>query len=68
MHDALLGELITFISRNGLADQLLGEHRCEASGKCASCRPSKYTQGPWPCTTYKAAARAAGRRVPVVAG
>ena len=53
MHEALIGELSKFITRNGLVETLLAEHRCDPNGKCTCSTPSVCR--PWPCTTLKGA-------------
>lgn len=56
MHERLIGELSTFLARNGLVDTTLAEHRCTPWGQC-TCSTDNIKR-PWPCTTYKGATMA----------
>lgn len=56
MRERLIGELSTFLARNGLVDAMLADHRCDPWGKCTCSTPN--VNRPWPCTTHRGATTA----------
>jgi hypothetical protein len=58
MHEALIGELRTFMIKQCDTETLLDEHQDAGGGKCSRCKTGKYAYAPWPCTIYKVATQA----------